>query len=592
MDEKILTIDVHDETFQKFAEAFKELDVALDAMPEKWRKLFRSVGDPEKPLKQATKAMDKMSGSSHKLGKNLHHASTGMTKLGHAANKTAHVMKGILGMGVRLGGIGLALGGISAAGGLFGLSELSNVAMRRRMSAKVAGMSVGKLAALNVAMSPILGNPSGVANAIEAAKFSPTGQMYLADTIGKQWRDMTRMGRFMAVMNKAQHFVKTAGPDWRVLPQTKFFEGLGLTQDDLMRLRHTKKSTLAGYEALALRNQRSLGFSNATAREWTALSLHLQKFKVLIGTDLISSLRVLAPQISQLTKQFGKWLSAVLTSKNFASWIKDADTGLKRLATFLGSNQFQTDISKFSTALNEATNAILWAGRAIFGLKPSGKFGNAGFKSPRDNPLNWSEGVLPKQFPVGVGKHAIYLLHHKNDKYMGSSYWKSSPYNSAAPYNWRLAHNPMNIHAYAGDASWHRKALYQTNSQSYQRAAAILEGYYWNGHHTLRSMVNMYESGSVKGNSVSNKHASLIAQMIGLHSANQNYNVGHARNLERLTYAMARFEEPHKRSNAALYETIKQAIIEGLRQGKIHLDVKNSVGSRLNVGSLAASMGP
>ncbi len=615
MDKEILTIDVQDAAFKKFLDAFKEFNLAVDDMPDKWKSVFEAVGAPAKSVGHAKKSIDGIAHSAKSVTSSLKHATAGMTKFGHAATKTARTMKHILGMATRFGAMGLALGGISAAGGMFGLDELANTAMRRRMSAKAAGMNVGKMAALKIAMSPVVQNPVSMADQIAAAANSAEGQSYLARTIGPAWKYMSRAQQYFEILNKAQNLMKSAPQGVALnLAKAQGYENF-LTQNDLLRLKHTKRSTLLGYESMAYRNEKTLGFSNSTAREWTSLALQLRKFKVLIETDLIRSLSVLAPKIGDLTREFGKWLSSTLTSKNFSRWINDVDDGLGRLAHFLQSKQFQTDVAKFGSAISDVTEAILWAARKIEGVVGSpGKTlkkslsdslsnmrAEAAYaktqrvvrhdaalvkfyqSNPRKNPLNWRLGY--------VGHKATEVRNEKN-RFMGAWYWKRNPLSPTNEYNWRTQHNPMNVETFPGDPHAHGKAVFSSSAQSYRTAANLLERYYRHGNHSLGSLVNMYETGKAGGTKSSNAHAQTIAHWMHMKSAKQDVDLGNVKTLDKMTWGLARFEEKHKQSERALYDTIKQAITDGLRQGSINLDVSNSTGSRVNIAAYAAAIGP
>lgn len=599
MERTVLEIDVQDEKFRKFLSAFGDFQESVGELPAAWRKAFDAVKMPDKKISKAQKSVEGMAHSAKKLDKLFARSAHGMTALGKATNKTAHAMKSLLGIATKLSAAGLALGGIAGAGSLFGMDELANIAMSRRMQAKVTGMSTGKLAALQVAMRPILGSPDAVAAKMAEARNSVAGQSFLARTVGPGWQSMGRMQSYFALVNRAQHLMKTAAPGTGLTQAGALGYTHFLSTPDLLRLKNTKTKTLMGYEAMAWHNRHALGFSNRTAREWTALAMQLNKAKVLIETDLIRSLSKLAKPIGKLTQEFSSWVSAGLKSKDFAAMIGEADTGLKSLAKFLDSKQFQNDVStvwkdirQIGDASVVAADAILRAAR-ILGFHPSGKHGNFGFASPKGNPFNWSKGYTGHHHTAFSSRFGIPFGGTEN-KYEGPDYWKRNPLNPAA--SWRVRHNPMNIEGAGPGGHAGRFAIFKTDAQSYREAARRLIGYQKHGAHSIFSLVKDFEAGpnATKKQMAENNvaaHAAAIAAMLGAKSADQDVTLNQ-KNLATLTYGLAKFEEPRKRSDRDLHETIANAIEAGLKRGTIHLSVHDQAGARLNVGAYAASVGP
>ena len=126
-------------------------------------------------------------------------------------------------------------------------------------------------------------------------------------------------------------------------------------------------------------------------------------------------------------------------------------------------------------------------------------------------------------------------------------------------------HNPMDIEAFHGDASYLnpgngiRYAKFASNAQAYQKAARLVQGY---GLHTLAAITQRYT-----GSAQSPAKLAEMAKAAGIQSPTAHLSLSNPDTLARIVTALRIGEQPTQRSDHQLYSVIKRAIVDGMREG-------------------------
>lgn len=144
---------------------------------------------------------------------------------------------------------------------------------------------------------------------------------------------------------------------------------------------------------------------------------------------------------------------------------------------------------------------------------------------------------------------------------------------------WRRIHNPMDIEAMPGDASYTAAngtayARFGSNAQNYRKAGRIVRGY---GFHYLSQIANAYT-----GSYVSKQTLAAERKASGL-KPGEYLNLQNPDTLARVVTALRVGEHPHQRSDAQLYQVIKRAIIDGMKASGGHGTPAHSWGAQMHM---------
>lgn len=372
----IIDIEVNDSQFKAFHDLFNEYTEQLENAPEHWDKINGSIDSTAKNFNKLaggtatnmelaamqssvlSKGLKDAVGSQKEFGKETERSSNSMSKL---AKYSGDVGKNIVGIGVSLLKLS-ALGLLGAGAGLFGLAHLSEGVKNDARTSRQLGMSSGQLKAFNVNYSPYLNDPQSVLSKVANMQHDYTGQMWLANATGRNMSDIQKAdpeALAMQAIEKLKDWGETHNKNFNMLGATGF--GQIFSQADTQGIWNTQKSDLIGARQASMRDAGSLGFDAKTAKQWTELSLALDRAKIKIETVLINGLAPLAPNLAKLSGAFAdatvKFVSTVLTKEN----VEKFGTAINKAATYLSSGDFQTTIQKFGESLKDlaATMHIL-----------------------------------------------------------------------------------------------------------------------------------------------------------------------------------------------------------------------------------------
>jgi len=281
----IIDIDINDEKFRSFLEAFQEWNDSLDDAPSKWNKLGEAMGSAGKGLEGTAEgawvALAAAAASADDLASHLHtaaHAQSSFAAGTRHSLKGLNAMKGaahdlgktLFGIGKFLAG-GIVMGGIGTALGGFGMADLAGDAMNRQRRARSLGVATGMAASFEANFMRV-GNPAGMLQDIANAKNTLTDQPFLKSITGQIHGDTATM---------AYHAMLKAHDTWKSLPASARntttmnalgYSELGFTLGDMRVLARIKKSTLESDWAKTQKDQGSMALPSSTVR-WQKSSI-------------------------------------------------------------------------------------------------------------------------------------------------------------------------------------------------------------------------------------------------------------------------------------------------------------------------------
>ena len=311
----VIEIDVLDDKFKAFADAFAKYQEALKKSPADWQKVNKYIINSEKAQKDFNKSLK-----------------DGNQYLKEAARTTGQIASNLASAAISVTKW-LALGAI---GGGFGLGSLAASASDVRRRAQGIGVSTGALRSANVYLSPYINAEQTLSNIAEL-KTTPQGQATLSRLGGQVGQDPAQMLPEL-IRRSAQLYQQFKG-------NPQMMENLGISkiipdQEALRRI-----SNLEGAEREKaiddfVKGIKKFEISDADSRAWQKFWVQLQESGNLIEKSLIKNLVNLSEPLEKLSRAVAKVIDDFLSSEKVKQ-------GLENFATYLASPEFKTDVRDF-----------------------------------------------------------------------------------------------------------------------------------------------------------------------------------------------------------------------------------------------------
>ncbi len=577
MPKSVLDIDIHDEKFKKFADQFKDFKAETDKLNDVWAQFSVETKKPRAAIDALDQAVGRAHRSSEKLAKtwatlggHIESSDKRLSKFERGIKTVERGLARVARLGMSIGKFALAAGGIGAFGGLFGMDVLANSAMNQQKAARGLGMPIGQVQAFKTYMQPYLSNPAGILQSIMNARRTPEGEAALAalgfNPAQYDKPNLNRMGFANEVLSRVRALYvneRKNNPDVPIESVLKAFrvQSLGLGVEDVRRLANTPQSELSAVfsreQSAALQDQ----LSNKTASAWTKLKIQLDQAGIAIRNDLIVHLVKLAPVISLASKKIDGFIREFINSKTLGRWVDDFSAGIKHgvhelsaFVKFLKSKEFAADMKTVRTDLKILGNAAIIAARALFSIV-------AVFRSPLFKGAKYimeGESYLSKKYNA-LGK--ILFGKKKYDAAEKELYGSSglAPisgkyYKNAA--HWRKYNDPGNIDPVIDGTKYYR--AFPSMAAGYRAIANRLLSYRKD---TIGGLVTEYEGAGAKH---LRTHIADISRWMK-EAPDAKLNLSNTNTMAELVTGIARTEERHRMDNRHLYQTVREAIIDGMR---------------------------
>ena len=577
MPKSVLDIDIHDEKFKKFADQFKDFKAETDKLNDVWAQFSVETKKPRAAIDALDQAVGRAHRSSEKLAKtwatlggHIESSDKRLSKFERGIKTVERGLARVARLGMSIGKFALAAGGIGAFGGLFGMDVLANSAMNQQKAARGLGMPIGQVQAFKTYMQPYLSNPAGILQSIMNARRTPEGEAALAalgfNPAQYDKPNLNRMGFANEVLSRVRALYvneRKNNPDVPIESVLKAFrvQSLGLGVEDVRRLANTPQSELSAVfsreQSAALQDQ----LSNKTATAWAKLKIQLDQAGIAIRNDLIKHLVKLAPVISLASKKIEGFIREFINSKTLGRWVADFSAGIKygvhelsAFVKFLKSKEFAADMKTVRADLKILGNAAIIAARALFSIV-------AVFRSPLFKGAKYimeGESYLSKKYNalgrILFGKKKYDAA--ENELYGGGGLAPMEGKYYKNPANWRKYNNPGNIDPVIDGTKYYR--AFPSMAAGYRAIANRLLSYRKD---TIGGLVTEYEGAGAKH---LRTHIADISRWMK-EAPHAKLNLSNPNTMAELVTGIARTEERHRMDNRHLYQTVREAIIDGMR---------------------------
>lgn len=557
----IIDIDVNDEKFSEFLEKFQKFSKDAKEIPEPFQKMDRKIDAAKDGFSKLgghlKRHMREGAGATKDFTVELHHAGQKMatltarvsqgrnelSKMGETGRKTFSLIGR---MGKDLFSAIPFVGGAVAGAGLAAVAlyqHQSDAILNRYKNAKIMGMTPGQVSAVDTAYQPVLTNPAQTLSAMRQAEFMPTAQSFFSRAVGQGWQHMSKMQLYAESIKKAKQLADhTQTHMLGVMDVVRGFSQIGITAQDLALLKRTSWATVNRTIANAQTQQKALNFSKTTGRTMSQLAVTISQKEIELSTDLSRTLAKGAPLMNTA-------LNKLVNSVNWAA--NRINAALKGMVT--------------GKAPTHGQGVVMDAAGKVYNFLhgPNSALGNAKLN------LSAAKGMMERaedtgRYPAAKAYYEKELAAYK--KALTASLW------------YERIHNPMDIEAFKGDASYLNKgngiryAKFGSNAQDYRAAARMVRGY--PVAHTVLAETRHFEgyrfhpknAKEIANNRVIDQHAASIAKGMKV-GENQSLNLGNVSVLARLIAGLRENEQPMQRSDQQLYQIIKRAIVDGMRDG-------------------------
>ena len=557
----VIDIDVDDTKFSEFLSKFEKFAKDAKEIPEPFQKMDKKISTAREGFSKLgghlKRHMREGAGATKDFTVELHHAGQRMatltarvsqgrkelSQMGETGRKTFGIIaragkdlfKAIPFVGGAIAGAGLA------AVALY--QHQSNAIMNRYKNAKFLGMKPGQVSAIDTQYQGVLANPAQSLAAMRQAEFMPSAQSYFARAIGPGYQHMGKTQLFDEALRKAKRLADHTRTNLLgVMDTVRGFSQIGISTQDLAILKRTSWATLNADIANAHKQAAAMNFSKATGRDMTKLAITISQKEVELSTDLSRTLAKGAPLMNTA-------LNKLVNSVNWAA--NRINAALKGVVTGKAPTHGQGVVVDAAGKVYNYLNG------------PQSKLGKARLV------MQAGKGLMERS--KGTSRYQWAKMAYEKEL---ATYKKDL----AAIPQYERNHNPMDIEAYKGDASYLNKgngiryAKFGSNAQDYRAAARMVRGY--PVAHTVLAETRHFEgyrfhpknAKEIANNRVIDQHAASIAKGMKV-GENQSLNLGNVSVLARLIAGLRENEQPMQRSDQQLYQIIKRAIVDGMREG-------------------------
>lgn len=363
----VLDIEVNDSAFVRYQESFKKYTEALSGQPDAWKKIAGEIDASQKSFKDlvaaavarqgfaklnaeaeavAARSLDQQSRTWGDLAKS---SKLFATNIGEATRSL-----------LRWASVTTAVSGLLGVGGLWGIDRLAQGAASQRRSSTGLGISTGEEQAFNLNYGRIVDAPSVLSGVNESlTNVGKRGSLLRAglteqDISGK---DAAQVSALLVTKLKAladQTPTQLLGN----IVQSRGLSDLGISEQDLRRIKDRPASELADYERKFRGDTKELDLAPGQLRAWEDFKRQLDLAGATVKKILIDGLTPLAGPLGDLSKALTDALKDFVSGGGAKELIKEMVNGIQEFANFVKSGEFRKNIQDFSSDIGTMAHAI------------------------------------------------------------------------------------------------------------------------------------------------------------------------------------------------------------------------------------------
>lgn len=395
----IISIDIDDGAFQRFASLFARYQAQLKEMPGQWKSIGDEVdavldktvsgaegvtaaaegtaaaaGAAAVSFRQTFIAVGGAADQADKVSKSSRDAAVSARSQASAWHNMARDARSFAGQVgdatrslLRWAGLTSVISGILGAGGLFGIDRLAGAAGNARRSALGLGVTPGEEKAFNTNYGRVV-DPTAFLSGVNDALHDVTKRHTLygaglgeADLAGKDTAQVS--ADLLPALKRIADQTPAA-----MLAQVMQSRGLDqfISLQDFERLKATPAAEIAGYGKSYQKDVQALDLNQQQLKAWQDLQVQFTRAGAMIEKTFITGLTPLAPSIEKLSTAFTKAVGDLLSAPQLKEWINDLAAGIKWLADYMLTDAFHDKVLAFVKGVGDFVTAI---GNAITAIE-------------------------------------------------------------------------------------------------------------------------------------------------------------------------------------------------------------------------------
>ena len=385
----ILDIDVNDEAFQRFRQAFDKYQDAVKELPEAWSKVSGEISDVEPHFAEITAALvaeqELLARSAQEAGR-FANAGAGVERVfGRVRKHTLSILDDVAKTAKTLAkwGVGITLGG--TFGGLWGIDRLAGGVGGDRRSSQGLGLTVGQQKAFELNYGRFYDTHSVMEN-IANAQANPADRWAFGSMgVSPEGKNPADLAAEMTLQAKkifeegggSQQYAEAHG-------LLKFF-----TMNDLRRLHEMSVQEIRDQELKRQADQRRLGLDDQTARSWQNLKDQFSRAVGEVETAIVKVLTPLTGNLDGFSRAVADFITEGLGTKAMGEAIDWATKQLQSFTDYIKDGRLRADLDALAEKAALAWGALgrisewlqnSWLGRQISSMTeaPAGGGGEKG----------------------------------------------------------------------------------------------------------------------------------------------------------------------------------------------------------------------
>lgn len=423
----IIDLQVNDGAFQKFHSIFKQYEQALAKTPRSWRDVNKNIDGSLKSFNELVAAEiaalghQKMIVQAQEVAARLTRTNADRWReIGLHTKGVAGNIKDMTGQLLKWAGLTSVFSGVIGAGGLFGITRMSEGVAAGRRGSMGIGTSYGEQHAFRNSFDRLVDSNSFLGN-INEAMHSASGKASLFGVGLNRPGDLSGSTSDVALryLERARALAKSSNPEFDAQTMQARQIGKHMTLQDFQRLRATSDDEFANLQKRYARNVGGMGVSDRDQRAYQDFTTSIDEAGSRLNAVFVRGIAPLIPGLEKLSNATIKVVEAFLASPKLKEWIDGAGKGLERFASYVGTDEFQEKVKRVVWAVGELADKIGAAVSWITGKFPGGDGGGSGGNAKDMMHARWRVG---KKLAEGHFKTPEEL---RQDKAEGKAWWGS-----------------------------------------------------------------------------------------------------------------------------------------------------------------------
>lgn len=290
------------------------------------------------------------------------------------------------------------ISGILGGGGLFGIERLATAAGDQKRSTLGLGITPGEQKAFETNFGRVV-NPDSLLGGVNQALTDPSKRsaLYGAGLTERDLQGKDAAQVSVEALSSIKKLVDHTNTNMLgTLLTARRLDQLGLSEEDLRRLKDTPEAELNKYGSDFAKDRRDMELDKPTQDAWQDLQVQLHRAATTIEQTFITGLTPLAKPIEDVSKGFTDLVAAFLKNPDVKVWIQGLADSLETFAKYVSTPQFKDDIDVFVTGIGKLAAAIKHGLQLIGLLAPDKE------ETAKDNPALRDPEHHGGQWPVHV----------------------------------------------------------------------------------------------------------------------------------------------------------------------------------------------